>query len=104
MSTNKKLRACLMCSFVASAAEFRKEGCPNCDDALEVRSLRPPTRPYTPSDHTQLTSALLPQMKGDQDRVLMCTTAQFDGVIAMIEPKESWVVRCSLSLPAPPSI
>ncbi|GAA5823509.1 hypothetical protein JCM11251_000662 [Rhodosporidiobolus azoricus] len=65
--SSKKLRACLMCSFVASAAEFRKEGCPNCDQYLEL--------------------------KGDTDRILMCTTGQFDGVIALIEPKESWVAK-----------
>ncbi|GAA6031175.1 hypothetical protein JCM8097_004041 [Rhodosporidiobolus ruineniae] len=66
-SSTKKLRACLMCSFVASAAEFRKHGCPNCDDRLEL--------------------------KGDSDKVLMCTTGQFDGLIALIEPKESWVAK-----------
>ncbi|GAA5897202.1 hypothetical protein JCM6882_001815 [Rhodosporidiobolus microsporus] len=67
MSSSKKLRACLMCSFVATAAEFRKEGCPNCEDYLEL--------------------------KGDSDRILMCTTGQFDGVIALIDPKESWVAK-----------
>ncbi|GAA5994249.1 transcription elongation factor SPT4 [Rhodotorula paludigena] len=67
MSSSKKLRACLLCSFVASPSEFRKQGCPNCEDKLE--------------------------MKGDQDRVMMCTTAQFDGLIAMINPDESWVAK-----------
>ncbi|POY73681.1 hypothetical protein BMF94_3216 [Rhodotorula taiwanensis] len=67
MSSAKKLRACLMCSFVATPAEFRKQGCPNCDDRLEMR--------------------------GDADRVMSCTTAQFDGVIAMIRPDESWVAK-----------
>jgi hypothetical protein len=37
MSGQKKLRACLMCSFVATPVEFRKEGCPNCEEYLEVR-------------------------------------------------------------------
>ena len=37
MSSTKKLRACLMCSFVATPAEFRKQGCPNCEDKLEAR-------------------------------------------------------------------
>ncbi|GAA6005044.1 hypothetical protein JCM11491_002319 [Sporobolomyces phaffii] len=68
MASNvKKLRACLMCSFLASATEFRKEGCPNCDDRLE--------------------------MKGDSERVLMCTTGQFDGAIALIHPRDSWVAK-----------
>lgn len=56
-----------MCSFVATPAEFRKQGCPNCEDKLEMR--------------------------GDQDQVMNCTTAQFDGVIAMIRPEESWVAK-----------
>ncbi|KAM0788933.1 hypothetical protein ACM66B_003008 [Microbotryomycetes sp. NB124-2] len=67
MSSQKKLRACLMCSFVASPAEFRREGCPNCENLLE--------------------------MKGSSDRVLECTTAQFDGTIALIEPRQSWVAK-----------
>ncbi|ORY91499.1 Spt4/RpoE2 zinc finger-domain-containing protein [Leucosporidium creatinivorum] len=64
---SKKLRACLMCSFVATPTEFRKEGCPNCDELLE--------------------------MKGSSDRVLECTTAQFDGTIALVSPKDSWVAK-----------
>ncbi|KAJ8294581.1 1-phosphatidylinositol 3-phosphate 5-kinase fab1 [Rhodotorula toruloides] len=71
MSSTKKLRACLMCSFLATPAEFRKQGCPNCEDKLE--------------------------MKGDADRVLSCTTGQFDGVIAAINPEESWVSDRSAS-------
>lgn len=36
-SASKKLRACLMCSFVATAQEFKREGCPNCEQYLEVK-------------------------------------------------------------------
>lgn len=32
-------------------------------------------------------------MKGDKDRVLECTTGTFDGLIAMVNPQDSWVVR-----------
>lgn len=39
-------------------------------------------------------------MKGSSERVLECTTGQFDGAIAMISPEQSWVVRASLSLVA----
>ena len=35
---NKKLRACLLCSFVATPTEFKKQGCPNCESVLEVRT------------------------------------------------------------------
>jgi len=33
-----------------------------------------------------------PQMKGDKERVLECTTSAFDGLIAMVNPQDSWVV------------
>lgn len=32
------------------------------------------------------------QMKGDKDRVLECTTSSFDGLIAVVNPEDSWVV------------
>ncbi|KDE07939.1 transcription elongation factor SPT4 [Microbotryum lychnidis-dioicae p1A1 Lamole] len=67
MSASKKLRACLMCSFVAMPSEFRRDGCPNCDEYLE--------------------------MKGSSDRVVECTTTKFDGAIALINPRESWVAK-----------
>jgi len=31
-------------------------------------------------------------MKGDKERVLECTTSIFDGLIAMVNPQDSWVV------------
>lgn len=31
-------------------------------------------------------------MKGSQDQVLQCTTGQFDGAIAILDPERSWVV------------
>jgi hypothetical protein len=33
------------------------------------------------------------QMRGNTDRVNTCTTAQFDGMAAIMDPKESWVAR-----------
>lgn len=32
-------------------------------------------------------------MRGNTDRVNTCTTAQFDGMTAIMNPKESWVAR-----------
>ena len=32
-------------------------------------------------------------MKGSPDRIASCTTTQFDGVIAVIDPDQSWVAR-----------
>ncbi|KAI5479809.1 transcription elongation factor SPT4 [Pseudohyphozyma bogoriensis] len=53
--------------FLATPSEFKKEGCPNCEEYLE--------------------------MKGSQDRVFDCTTAQFDGTIALMTPSKSWVAK-----------
>lgn len=63
----KQLRACLLCSIVLTPADFKRNGCPNCEEIL--------------------------QMKQSQDRVMACTTTHFEGVIAMMDPENSWVAR-----------
>ncbi|GFZ48647.1 Transcription elongation factor SPT4 [Saitozyma sp. JCM 24511] len=61
------LRACLVCSILQTPADFLAGGCPNCEDILEMR--------------------------GSSDRVAECTSMMYDGLIAMVEPSESWVAR-----------
>ncbi|KAI8366716.1 transcription initiation protein spt4 [Radiomyces spectabilis] len=63
----KQLRACLLCSLVKNAAQFRQSGCENCEDLLGMR--------------------------GSMDRVAECTSSKFEGVIAMMQPQDSWVAR-----------
>ncbi|PAV20571.1 transcription initiation Spt4 [Pyrrhoderma noxium] len=63
----RQLRACLLCSIIQSPVDFRRNGCPNCEEIM--------------------------QMKQSQDRVLTCTTTHFEGVIAVIDPESSWVAR-----------
>ncbi|KAI8335377.1 Spt4/RpoE2 zinc finger-domain-containing protein [Chlamydoabsidia padenii] len=63
----KQLRACLLCSLVKNAPQFRQDGCENCEDIL--------------------------QMRGSTDRVLECTSSKFEGVISMMQPGSSWVAR-----------
>ncbi|KAI0687363.1 transcription initiation protein spt4 [Earliella scabrosa] len=63
----KQLRACLLCSIIQTPADFRKHGCPNCEELM--------------------------QMKGYADRIQSCTTTHFEGVIAVINPEDSWVAR-----------
>lgn len=63
----RQLRACLLCSIIQSPVDFRRNGCPNCEEIM--------------------------QMKQSQDRVASCTTTHFDGVIAVIDPEASWVAR-----------
>jgi transcription elongation factor SPT4 len=62
----RKQRACMLCSLVKSLDQFYKTGCENCEDVLN--------------------------MKHDQDRVMDCTSTQFEGLIALMSPN-SWVGR-----------
>ncbi|KAL4075581.1 Spt4/RpoE2 zinc finger-domain-containing protein [Scleroderma yunnanense] len=64
---SKHLRACLLCSIIQHPMDFRKNGCPNCEEIM--------------------------QMKGSPDRISACTTTYFDGIIAVIDPESSWVAR-----------
>ncbi|KAI8060906.1 Spt4/RpoE2 zinc finger-domain-containing protein [Gongronella butleri] len=63
----KQLRACLLCSLVKNATQFRQDGCENCEEIL--------------------------RMKGSTDRVTDCTSSKFDGMITLMQPAESWVAR-----------
>ncbi|KAJ7179597.1 transcription elongation factor SPT4 [Mycena filopes] len=63
----KQLRACLLCSLIQAPGDFRLNGCPNCEEFM--------------------------QMKGSGDRITVCTTTHFDGVIAVVDPETSWVAK-----------
>ncbi|KAL3686126.1 hypothetical protein R1sor_004148 [Riccia sorocarpa] len=65
-SFGKELRACLRCSLVKTYNQFTDAGCENC--------------PFFNMDQ-------------DSDRVLECTTPNFAGVIAAMEPPASWAAR-----------
>ena len=47
--------------------QFDDEGCENCDDFL--------------------------RLKGNRDKVFECTSSNFDGLIALMDPSDSWVAR-----------
>lgn len=47
--------------------QFRRDGCSNCEEILALR--------------------------GSSDKVQECTSATFDGLVAMAAPTESWVAR-----------
>lgn len=79
----KQLRACMLCSVVLEATEFKKRGCPNCEDVLQVRH-----------DHWVFDPAHGEhKLHNDSERVAACTSAQFEGMIALVNPTESWVAR-----------
>lgn len=62
-----QLRACLVCSILQSQKDFIDYGCPNCEEVMDMR--------------------------GSAERVVECTSTIYDGMIAMMEPEESWVAR-----------
>ncbi|KAF2722150.1 putative transcriptional elongation protein Spt4 [Polychaeton citri CBS 116435] len=66
MSTRNH-RACMVCSIVLPMAHFSRNGCPNCDDILE--------------------------MKGNPDQVHDCTSVVFEGLVTLQNPEQSWVAR-----------
>jgi len=63
----RNLRACLLCSMVKSFDQFEADGCENCERYLS--------------------------MKQDRDKVYDCTSANFDGIMALMNPTDSWVAK-----------
>ena len=63
---DKKLRACLVTSLVKTEDQFYREGNDNI--------------PCLP-------------MQGDREMVHECTSSNFDGLVAMMKPQESWAAR-----------
>lgn len=53
-----------MCSYLQEGKEFKLKGCPNC--------------PFL-------------EMKGSSESVTDCTSGQYDGIVALTQPKGSWV-------------
>lgn len=68
MSTLRGLRACMVCSYVQSGTQFQREGCPNCEEFLEMR--------------------------GSSEAVYDCTSAVFEGTITLNDTQgSSWVAK-----------
>lgn len=70
----RSLRACLVCSYVQTGSKFQSEGCPNCEDFLEMR--------------------------GSADTVQDCTSQVFEGMMTLNNTdaesgasKGSWVAK-----------
>ena len=62
----KGLRACLRCSLLKTFSQFEESGCENCDFLV---------------------------MKDNAERVHECTTAYFEGAVAVMEAQNSWVAK-----------
>nr|CAG4644522.1 EOG090X0NWO [Lepidurus arcticus] len=63
----RNLRACLLCSIIKTFEQFEYDGCENCDELL--------------------------RMKNNRDNVYDCTSSNFDGMIALMSPDDSWVAK-----------
>ncbi|KAI9105630.1 Spt4/RpoE2 zinc finger-domain-containing protein, partial [Phlyctochytrium arcticum] len=63
----RSLRACLLCGLVKSANQFRVTGCENCEEVLKL--------------------------KDSNKRIIDCTSSNFDGMIAQLNPAASWVAK-----------
>lgn len=62
---NHKLRACLNCAYIQKTSEFKLRGCPNC-----------------------------PFLNTNKEKNLSYTTSlSFKGIIALKDPKSSWVAK-----------
>jgi transcription elongation factor SPT4 len=65
-TTFRELRACMVCSLVKTYSQFYESGCDNCGFL---------------------------SMQENSSRVTECTTVYFEGLIAMMQPRESWVAK-----------
>ncbi|ODM92348.1 Transcription elongation factor SPT4 [Orchesella cincta] len=63
----RNLRACLVCSLIKTFDQFEFDGCENCDEFLRMRNNR--------------------------ENVYACTSSNFDGMIAVMSPQDSWVCK-----------
>ncbi|KAJ1735281.1 transcription elongation factor spt4 [Coemansia biformis] len=63
----RQLRACLICGIVQNHHTFRDMGCPNCEQYVK--------------------------MARHNDVVADCTSGTFDGMMAVFQPKKSWVCK-----------
>ncbi|XP_011297310.1 transcription elongation factor SPT4 [Fopius arisanus] len=63
----RSLRACMVCSLIKTFDQFELDGCENCDEFL--------------------------RLKNNKDNVFDCTSSNFDGMIAVMSPEDSWVCK-----------
>ncbi|KAJ5495432.1 Transcription elongation factor spt4 [Penicillium diatomitis] len=66
-SQQRHLRACMVCAVVQPHTKFVREGCPNCENVL--------------------------QLAGNTDAIEECTSQVFEGLMSIGNPTVSWVAR-----------
>lgn len=63
----RNMRACMVCSIVRTQQQFLTQGCPNCEELLELA--------------------------GNPDQINDCTSQVFEGLISVADTNRSWVAR-----------
>jgi transcription elongation factor SPT4 len=63
----RNMRACMVCSVVRTQQQFLTQGCPNCEDILELA--------------------------GNPEQINDCTSQVFEGLITVADTTRSWVAR-----------
>eukprot|EP00049_Salpingoeca_infusionum_P000712 m.41856 g.41856 ORF g.41856 m.41856 type:complete len:129 (+) comp10619_c0_seq3:43-429(+) len=66
-SSSHDVVACLMCSLLKTRDQFYDDGCDNCEEFLHIQNNR--------------------------DNLHDFTTANYYGVVSLMQPKESWVAK-----------
>ena len=62
----KRLRACIHCHLIKTEEQFKETGCENCNISML-----------------------------DQDTMFDNTSANFEGMISLVDPQHSWVARAN---------
>jgi transcription elongation factor SPT4 len=63
----RNMRACMVCSVVRTQQQFMTQGCPNCEDIIELA--------------------------GNPEQINDCTSQVFEGLITVADTTRSWVAR-----------
>ncbi|KAF1944927.1 Spt4-domain-containing protein [Clathrospora elynae] len=63
----RNMRACMVCSIVRTQQQFLNQGCPNCEEILELAS--------------------------NPEQINDCTSQVFEGLITVADTNRSWVAR-----------
>ncbi|KAF2024587.1 Spt4-domain-containing protein [Setomelanomma holmii] len=63
----RNMRACMVCSIVRTQQQFLTQGCPNCEDIIELAN--------------------------NPDQINDCTSQVFEGLISVSDTSRSWVAR-----------
>jgi transcription elongation factor SPT4 len=63
----RNMRACMVCSIVRTQNQFLTQGCPNCEDIIELA--------------------------GNPEQINDCTSQVFEGLITVADTSRSWVAR-----------